>query len=180
MTATIITLSLSLALSSTGQEKPVGHCHCADPIPGQGHVHSFGHKHGDGTAGRIVPPGPGYGWGFPNGQPDHYGWVDYGTDLPLGADRTAEYYFPRFIAAPPEQMFMQSYYNPYVTRGQRYITYAGAGGDHPAGGPPIASAALARSPFGTMTYDKPVVNVPRLNGRVEAEPINSGGSGLTP
>ena len=28
-----------------------------------------GHKPG----GRILPPGPGHGWGFPNGNPDGYG-----------------------------------------------------------------------------------------------------------
>ncbi len=95
----------------------------------------------------IMPPGPGDGWGFPNDNPDNYGWVDYEDNLPLGADRTAEYYFPRFFAVPPEQMFTQTYYNPFETRGQRYIPYVGAGGDHPAGGPPLASAALPVSPY---------------------------------
>ena len=71
-----------------------------------------------------MPPGPGDGWGFPNDNPDRYGWVDYGVYLPLGADRTAEYYFPRYFAVPPEQMFIQTYYNPFETRGQRYIPYA--------------------------------------------------------
>ena len=73
MTATIVTLSLSLALSSTGQGKATGHCHCQ--------------THGHARTSHIVPPGPGNGWGFPNGNPDKYGWVNYGTDLPLGADR---------------------------------------------------------------------------------------------
>ena len=35
-----------------------------------------------------MPPGPGDGWGFPNNNPDHYGWIDYEDNLPLGADRT--------------------------------------------------------------------------------------------
>ncbi len=166
MTATIVTLSLSLALSSTGQGKATGHCHCQ--------------THGHASTNHIVPPGPGYGWGFHNDNPDKYGWVDYGTDLPLGADRTAEYYFPRYIAVPPEQMFIQSYYNPFQTRGQRYIPYAGAGGEHPMGELPTTSSELPKSPFGTMPHDRPVVPIPRLNGRVEADPIPSGGSGLTP
>src|SRR3954469_25556925 len=83
------------------------------------------------TGGRILPNGPGYGWGFPNGNPDGYGYVDYGTDLPLGANRTAEYYFPRYFAVPAVQAFFPTYYNPYFTRGQRYVPYAGAGGEHP-------------------------------------------------
>ncbi len=175
MTATIVALSLSLALSSTGQGISPGHCHC------QNHGHAGEHHHhGHGSGDNIVPPGPGNGWGFPNDNPDHYGWVDYGTALPLGSDRTAEYFFPRFLAVPPEQMFIQTYYDCYQTRGQRYIPFAGAGGEHPMGGPPETSAELPFSPFGSMRGIKPVVRVPRLNGRVEAEPINSGTSGLTP
>jgi len=174
MTATIVALSLSLALSSTGQGTSPGHCHC------QIHGHSSGYHHGYSSGNHIVPPGPGNGWGFPNDNPDRYGWVDYGTDLPLGADRTAEYYFPRFFAVPPEQMFIQTYYDCFQTRGQRYIPYAGAGGEHPMGGPPDTSAELPFSPFGSMRGTTPVIPVPRLNGRVEAEPIPSGGSGLTP
>ena len=76
----------------------------------------------------ILPPGPGDGWGFPNGFPDGYGWADYGPYLPLNADRTADYYFPRYYVVPPEQMFFPTYYNPYETRGQRYIPYVADGG----------------------------------------------------
>ena len=93
--------------------------------------------------------------GFPNGNPDGYGWVDYGVYLPLGADRTAEYYFPRYFAVPPEQMFLQTYYNPFETRGQRYIPYCGAGGDHPMGGPPTASSHLPVSPYADDTGRRP-------------------------
>ena len=53
----------------------------------------------------IVPPARATVGGFLNGNPDGYGWVDYGVYLPLGADRTAEYYFPRYFAIPPAQMF---------------------------------------------------------------------------
>ena len=146
MTATIVTVSLTLALNSFG----LGH------EPDHHHPHHIKENH-------IVPPGPGDGWGFPNDNPDHYGWVDYGVDLPLGADRTAEYYFPRYFAVPPEQMFIQTYYNPFETRGQRYIPYVGAGGDHPAGGPPPASAALPVTPYADEP-NTPVVRVPRLTG----------------
>ena len=104
------------------------------------HPHHYSQSH-------ILPPGPGDGWGFPGDNPDHYGWIDYGVDLPLGADRTAEYYFPRYFAVPPQQMFIQTYYNPFKTRGQEYIPYSGAGGDHPMGGPPLASASLPVSPY---------------------------------
>jgi hypothetical protein len=176
MTATIVALSLSLALSSTGQGLPPEYTH--DHI--HGHVAGNGHHHGHSSGDHIVPPGPGDGWGFPNGNPDHYGWVNYGTDLPLGVDRTPDYYFPRFLSVPPEQMFIQTYYDCYQTRGQRYIPYAGSGGEHPMGGAPDTSAELPFSPFGSLRGQKPVIPVPHLNGRVEAEPIPSGGSGLTP
>ena len=96
--------------------------------------------------GGVMPPGPGYGWGFPNGNPDGYGWHDTGAYLPLGANRTPEYYFPRYYSVPAEQLLLQSYFNPYLSRGQRYIPYAGCGGAHPAGGPPTGSALLPSNP----------------------------------
>jgi hypothetical protein len=163
MTATIATVSLTLALNSFG----LGH----EPADHHHHHHAYSH---------IMPPGPGNGWGFPNDNPDQYGWVDYGDNLPLGADRTAEYFFPRYFAVPPEQMFIQTYYNTFETRGQRYIPYCGAGGEHPAGGVAPASASLPVSPYADSPDSEPVVTVPRLNGRVEAPPLPSGGSGLTP
>jgi hypothetical protein len=162
MTATIVAVSLTLALHSFG----LGH----EPID----------YHHIGADAYIMPPGPGEGWGFPNDNPDHYGWVDYETYLPLGADRTPDYFFPRYFSAPPEQMFETTYYNPFQTRGQQYIPYCGAGGDHPMGGPPIASSELPVSPYATTPDSELVVTPPRLNGRVEAPPLPSGGSGLTP
>jgi hypothetical protein len=162
MTATIVTVSLTLALNSFG----LGH------EPDHHHAHHIKEDH-------IMPPGPGLGWGFPNDNPDHYGWVDYEDNLPLGSDRTAEYFFPRYFAVPPEQMFIQTYYNPFETRGQRYIPYTGAGGDHPAGGPPPGAGTMPITPYADEP-DTPVVRVPRLSGTVEAGPLPSGGSGLTP
>src|SRR5262249_9121141 len=88
------------------------------------------------VGGRVMPPGPGYGWGFPTGNPEGYGYVDYGPYLPLSADRTPDYSFPRYFALPAVQVMPGTYYNPYVTRGQRYTPYAGCGGWHPASGPP--------------------------------------------
>jgi hypothetical protein len=161
MSATIVSVSLTLAMNSFG----LGHT--ADQYGGLGFKY-------------LVPPGPGDGWGFPNGRPDGYGWVDYGVFLPLGANRTPDYFFPRYLSVPPAQMFMQTYFNPFETRGQRYIPYCGAGGAHPMGGPPLASAHLPVSPFADLSDNAPVVRVPRLNGRVEAPPVPSGGSGLTP
>jgi hypothetical protein len=163
MTATIVTVSLTLALNSFG----LGH----EPADHH-HPHHIKEDH-------ILQPGPGLGWGFPNDNPDHYGWFDHGVDLPLGSDRTAEYYFPRYMAVPPEQMFIQTYYNPFETRGQRYIPYTGAGGDHPAGGPPPGAGTMPITPY-TDEPDTPVVRVPPLSGTIEAGPLPSGGSGLTP
>jgi hypothetical protein len=159
MTATIVTVSLTLALGAFGLgDEPEHH-----------HAHHIKSDH-------IMPPGPGDGWGFPNGNPDGYGWVDYEDNLPLGADRTAEYYFPRYFAVPANQMFIQTYYNPFETRGQRFIPFTGAGGDHPAGGPAISSAALPVSPYADEP-DTPVVKIPRLNGRVEGGSLPSAGPG---
>lgn len=136
------------------------------------------HRHTPG--GRILPPGPGPGWGFPNGQPDGYGYVDYGTYLPLGADRTAEYHFPRNFALPTLQLIPQTYWNPYVTNGQRYIPYVNCGGDHPAGRAPVGSAMLPVHPYDNIVGSRPVVTPPRFSGRVEGTPVPSGGSGLIP
>jgi len=143
----------------------------------------FRHRHAGhilAPGGRIVPPGPGAGWGFPNDNPDGYGWVDYGTYLPLGADRTPEYHFPRYYASLPEQLYMPTYYNPYVMRGQRYIQYTGCGGAHPFGGPSPFSAATPIRPSLEVDREPTVVRPPTFSGRSEAPPVPSGGSGLIP
>jgi hypothetical protein len=134
------------------------------------------HEHGP----YILPPGPGYGHGFPNRDPDGYGWYETGPRLPLGADRTSEYFFRRYYVLPVDQMFFPNYYNPYVTRGQRYLSYAGCGGDHPAGGPPLASASTPVHPYTDTIGSGPRVPIPSFSGRVEAPPVVSGGTGLTP
>jgi hypothetical protein len=143
-------------------------------------IGSTGQGHGCAHGPYILPDGPGYGWGFPNGNPDGYGWVDNGIYLPLGANRTAEYFFQRYYAVPVDQMFLPNYYNPYVTRGQRYLSYAGCGGAHPAGGPAIASANTPEHPYNETIGTGPRVSLPGFSGRIEAPPINSGGTGLTP
>jgi hypothetical protein len=162
MGSTIVSLALALAAGSGGWQGPYPACHCQ--------------YHGT----RVLPPGPGYGWGFPNNNPDGYGWHDIGDRLPLGPDRHPEYYFPRYFATPPEQMFLQNYYNPYVTRGQRYISHAGCGGCHPMGGSPPASAATPTNPYRESVGTGPRVPVPTFSGRVEAPPVPTGASGLTP
>lgn len=163
MASTIVTLTLALAAGSAGQT-PLQRLAYRILPPG----------------GRIVSPGPGYGYGFANGNPDGYGWVDYKDALPLTADRTPEYYFPRHNAIPPVQMFLPSYYNAYPTRGQRYIAYAGCGGEHPMSGPPLASAATPAHPYQESIGIGPRVQVPPFSGRVEAPAVNTGGTGLTP
>ena len=108
MTSTIVSLALVLAAGSSawpGSARDSNN-------PAQQHV-AFQ------KGGRILPNGPGAGWGFPNGNPDGYGWFDTGDRLPLGGNRVAEYYFPRFNSVPPPQLMLQTYYNPYLTRGQR-------------------------------------------------------------
>jgi hypothetical protein len=158
MTSTILSAALILGMSATGQ-----------------HPHRLQRAYA-----QILPPGPGYGWGFANGNPDGYGWYDNGNYFVLGADRTGEYYFQRPFAVPQDQMFLPTYYNAYLTRGQRYISYAGCGGDHPMGGPPTASATTPINPYQDTIGSGPRVQLPPFSGRVEAPPVNSGGTGLTP
>ncbi|WP_165064577.1 hypothetical protein [Paludisphaera rhizosphaerae] len=180
MTAAIITLGLALAVGGVGQSVA-----CEGCAYQQGHHHHgvVGHGHGGGhrSAGWVLPDGPGDGWGFPNGDPNNAGWYSPGVYLPLGANRTADYYFPRYFTVPPEQMFPGTYYNPYVDRGQRYLPFAGAGGDHPAGGVPLDSAITPVQPYTSMDGSRPTTTVPTLRGRVDAPPLPaSGGTGLTP
>ena len=158
MASSIATLALAVSLASTG-----GLFHKS---PQQG--------------GHIMPPGPGAGWGFPNGQPDGYGWVDYGTNLPIHGDRSPDYFFPRNFALPPLQAVPSTYYNPYLTNGQRYLPWSGCGGDHPAGRWTSGSAELPVHPYDEIVGGRPVVTPPRFTGRVEAPPVPSGGSGLIP
>ncbi len=202
MTAAFVALSLGLALNATGQ----GPGYAPQPAPYNGSApanngsapyyrpqpsglvsvpydYPYQKKHDKRRRGQhdyILPPGPGDGWGFPNGFPDGYGWADYAPYLPLNGDRTADYFFPRYFVVPPEQMFFPTYYNPYVTRGQRYLPYVGDGGAHPAGGPPISSAELPMRPYASMPSATPAVPVPRLGGHTEAPFVPSGTSGLTP
>ena len=170
MGTAIVTLALALAAGASGQQ--AGRCN--NPA----HQHRFVH----GSGGRILPNGPGNGWGFPNGNPDGYGWWDHGTYLPLGANRTSEYYFPRYYASTPEQLFLPSYYNSYLTRGQRYVQYANCGlsCDHPMSGPATASAMTPARPYQETLGNGPRVSLPSFSGRVESPPVNSGASGLTP
>ncbi len=132
------------------------------------------------SSGRILNDGPGYGWGFPNGQPDGYGWFDLGTALPLGPNRLPEYHFPRHLAIPPDQLFFPTYYNSYTTRGQRFIPYANCGGEHPAGGPAPVPGNTPVQPYDNTLGTGSLRPVPNFNGRVEATPINPGQSGLRP
>lgn len=165
MASTIVSLALALA-AGTGTWTDHG-----PSCPNHPHRHA---------GGRIVVDGPGPGWGFPNGNPDGYGWVDYGDALPLGANRTIDYYFPRYLALPPNQLFLPTYYNPYVMRGQRYVPYTGCGGEHPAGGPAVASAVTPNHPYREAIGTGPRASITPFTGRTEASPINSGTTGLTP
>jgi hypothetical protein len=165
MMSLLVSMGLALAAGSTGQFAPFADHHL--PLHGPW----------------IMPPGPGYGWGFPNGNLDGYGFWDPGYHLPIGltADRTVDYFFRRYYGSPGDQMFFPNYSNPYVTRGQRYISYAGcAPGFHPAGGPALGSADTPIHPYNDTLGSGPRVSIPEFNGRVEAPPVNSGGTGLTP
>ena len=191
MTAAFVALSLGLAINSTGQAP--GQAPQSTPyyIPQPNtpngpqslpYYYPYQKKQERNPRHKnwILPPGPGDGWGFLNGFPDGYGWFDHSPYLPLNADRTAEYYFPRYYVVPPEQMFFPTYYNPYETRGQRYLPYVAGGGAHPAGGAPPGPSDLPVRPYASMNDSKPYTPVPRLNGRSQAPFTPSGTSGLTP
>ena len=129
----------------------------------------------------VMPPLPGYGAGYPNGNPDGYGFIDYGDKLPLYTDRLPEYHFPRYLAVPASQLFLPNYYDPYVSRGQRFIPYAGCGGSpHPMSSLPKVSAVQSVHPYTETLNTTPRVSAPRFSGRVEAPPVNPGGTGLRP
>ena len=149
MTTTIATITLALTLAGSGQ--------CPDPAHCPYHHQHYRYSCADGPGRWVLPPGPGDGWGFPNNNPDGYGWNDPGQLLPLGADRTAEYYVPRYYMVPLDQAFMGTYYNPYVNRGQRYLPYTGNGGCHPMGGPPLDTARTQVRPYSSLSNDRAVV-----------------------
>jgi hypothetical protein len=102
-----------------------------------------------------------------------------GYNLPLHDGRVSEYFFPRHFALPPEQLFFPQYYNPYQMRGQRYIPYSGMGGPHDLGRPPAPSLTPVH-PYQETLGSTPRRPLPVLNGRVEAPPVNTGGTGLRP
>ena len=117
----------------------------------------------------VLPPQPGYGVGYRNGNSDNYGYVEVGDKLPLGADRTPDYFFRRYTAVPAEQLFMPNYYNPYISRGQRFLPFAACGGSHPMSGPPRASAMSTIHPYTETLNETPrSPPSPSFNGRVEA------------
>ncbi|MGC8639366.1 MAG: hypothetical protein ACP5XB_05745 [Isosphaeraceae bacterium] len=171
MSSSIVAITLALALSGNGQCPDPAHCP----------YRMYHHHHNLGGRGRWVEPdGPGDGWGFPNNNPDGYGYHDVSSFLPLGANRTEEYFFPRYFAIPPEQAFMGTYYNPYIMRGQRYLPYTGSGGDHPMGCFAPDTAVTQIRPYSTLNDTRAVTPIPRLRGRVQAPVENSGKTGLTP
>jgi hypothetical protein len=130
--------------------------------------------------GGELGPGPGNGWGFPNGNPDGYGFWSPGSKLPICSGRSSEYYLQRYFMLPPCQLMLPQYFNPYVMRSQRYIPYTGCGGCH-AFSEPIKPTYLSLKPYDNEPADPtPVVRVPRFVGTSEAAPVNSGGSGLLP
>ena len=128
----------------------------------------------------VMPPQPGYGVGFANNAADGYGYVEVGDRYPLTADRTPDYFFRRYNAVPATQMFMPNYYNPFISRGQRFIPYTGCGGPHPMSGQPMVSAVDPVHPYNQTLNVTPRATVPSFTGRVEAPPVNPGTTGLRP
>ena len=95
--------------------------------------------------GGDLGPGPGDGWGFPNGNPDGYGFWSQGSKLAICQGRTTEYYVQRYMMLPGCQLVFPQYYNPYVMRSQRFIPYTGCGGCHPFSGE-ITPTMLSMTP----------------------------------
>ena len=129
----------------------------------------------------VLPQQPGNGTGFRNGNPDGYGFVDFGDSLPLTADRVPDYFFRRYRVVPATQMFFPTYYNPYISRGQRFLPYVGCGGPHPASNLPAQSAEETVHPYQSTLNNTPQAPpAPGFSGRVEAPPVNPGSTGLRP
>ena len=130
----------------------------------------------------VLPPLPGYGAGFPNGNPDGYGWVDHGVHLPLTADRTPGILLPALPGrARPRRSFLPNYYNPYISRGQRFLPFAGCGGPHPASGPPAASAMRVGPPVQRdARTTSPGSRLPSSAAGSRPPPVNPGTTGLRP
>lgn len=186
MIGTIAPLAMALALTAPGgllghrhadgqpmrvHNVPLPSAYPYDKHPPCGHSGCFNCE----GCGNILPPGPGYGWGFPNGAPDGYGWVDYGEKLPISADRTPDYFFRRYFAFTPQVMFFPTYYNNYLQRGQRYIPYTNCGGGtccgwHPFSGPPMGSSYTPPDQAATNARTEPVLPPPVFQGRVETPP----------
>ena len=131
--------------------------------------------------GGELGPGPGDGWGFPNGNPDGYGFWSQGHKLAICQGRTTEFYVQRYMMLPSCQLLFPQYFNPYVMRSQRFIPYTGCeGGCHPFSGT-ITPTTLSMKPYDEGPVSNvPVVRMPRFVGVTESEPINSGSSGLLP
>ena len=191
MTAAFVALSLGLAINSTGQgpgnAPQSAPYYIPQPNTPNGpqslpyyYPYQKKHERHPRITNWILPPGPGDGWGFPNGFPDGYGWFDHSPYLPLNADRTAEYYFPRYYVVPPEQMFFPTYYNPMRPGASgTCLTSPAAGRTRPAGRrrarPTCRSGRMRRCPARSRS--------PRCRGSTagaEAPFIPSGTSGLTP
>ena len=129
----------------------------------------------------VLPPQPGYGAGFANGNPDGYGWIDIGEHVPLTADRTPDYFFRRYNVIPATQLYFPGYYNPYISRGQRFLPFAGCGGPHPLSGPALQSAEEKVHPYNSTLGNIPqTLEAPTFTGRVEAPAVNPGSTGLRP
>ncbi len=188
MLGTIATATLALAVSVNGglfgfggtevARVPAGHGTYNDQVRIAGQARLHGHQNGPNYM--VTPPALGLGLGFANGNPDGYGWVDYGTTVPLGADRTPDYFFRRQYTMPRGQMFLPQYYNAYVTRGQRYLPFAGGGAVHPVGGLPPGPSSLPMNPYEDVTRSGPMITPPVFNGRSEGLLDPSGGLGRTP
>ena len=144
---TIMTLSLALAMGGTGQ--------C--PNPAHRHHRHDGAFYRDfhGSGGFIEPDGPGNGWGFPNGAPTGTAGTTRALPSPGRQPNRPITTSGDTSPIPPEQAFMGIYYNPYVNRGQRYLPYTGNGGDHPMGGPPLASAITSQRPVQLLVQFHP-------------------------
>ena len=78
-------------------------------------------------------------------------------------------------------MFFPSYYNPYISRGQRFMPYAGCGGPHPMSNQPAASAEETVHPYTSTINNVPqTTEAPTFTGKVDSPPVNPGSTGLRP
>ena len=133
--------------------------------------------------GRIMNDGPGPGWGFRNGNPDGYGWVDpYSQEAsPLGRQPDARLLLPPLPRRAGRPDVLPDVLQP-VPDPRPAVRPLHQLRRRPPRGPPAGRPRpnMPIHPYNDTLGTQVLRPQPAFNGRVEAPPINPGTSGLRP